>query len=211
MATSGATLFRSMGGSLGTAALGAVFTARLTTELAGSPAAARQRRRREPGAIQRLPAAIRDGYTGAFTDALSTVFLVGAVIIAVAFLLSWLVEERPLRQTVETAGVGEAFASPTQRRLAARADPRALPAGRPPAHARVHRAHRRRLRRRSAGRRAWLLVQGEEGVELDDPEAITANRPIDAAWVSEQLDLLSAPRTRHGDQLTASGHAPPSG
>ena len=26
---------------------------------------------------------------------------------------SWLIEERPLRQTVETAGVGEAFASPT--------------------------------------------------------------------------------------------------
>ena len=30
-----------------------------------------------------------------------------------AFLLSWFIEERPLRQTVETAGVGEAFASPT--------------------------------------------------------------------------------------------------
>ena len=39
VATSGATLFRSMGGSLGTAALGAIFTNRLTSELAGSPAA----------------------------------------------------------------------------------------------------------------------------------------------------------------------------
>ncbi len=40
VATSGATLFRSMGGSLGTAVLGAIFTARLTDELAGSAAAA---------------------------------------------------------------------------------------------------------------------------------------------------------------------------
>ena len=39
VATSGATLFRSMGGSLGTAVLGAIFTNRLTDELAGSPAA----------------------------------------------------------------------------------------------------------------------------------------------------------------------------
>ncbi len=35
VATSGATLFRSMGGSLGTAVLGAIFTNRLTHELAG--------------------------------------------------------------------------------------------------------------------------------------------------------------------------------
>ncbi len=35
------------------------------------------------------------------------------MILAVAFLLSWLVEERPLRQSVETAGVGEAFATPS--------------------------------------------------------------------------------------------------
>ena len=82
VATSGATLFRSMGGSLGTAALGAVFTARLTDELAGTPAARRRRRRRRTRARSsacRRP--IRDGYTGAFTDALSTVFLVGAAIV----------------------------------------------------------------------------------------------------------------------------------
>ena len=39
VATSGATLFRSMGGSLGTAVLGAIFTNRLADELAGTPAA----------------------------------------------------------------------------------------------------------------------------------------------------------------------------
>ena len=102
----------------------------------------------------------------AFTDSLSTVFLVAAAIVLVAFLLSWLIEERPLRQTVETAGVGEAFASPTSGdslkeltrelgRLVGRERTRAfiertvdaadvdLPPG-----------------------EAWLLVQGEEGLAL---------------------------------------------
>src|SRR3954466_10907118 len=82
VATSGATLFRSMGGSLGTAALGAVFTAKLTSELAGSPASRVGGGSIDPSALSRLPAPVREGYTGAFTDALSTVFLVGAGIVA---------------------------------------------------------------------------------------------------------------------------------
>ena len=153
VATSGATLFRSMGGSLGTAALGAIFTARLTDELAGTPAARVSGGAANPAAIQRLPAAIRDTYTGAFTDSLSTVFLVAAAILAVAFVLSWLIEERPLRQTVETAGVGEAFAAPSSgdslrelTRELARLVGRERTRG-------VHRAHGRRLRRRPADRR----------------------------------------------------------
>src|SRR4051795_1178800 len=93
VATSGATLFRSMGGAIGTAALGAIFTARLTSELAGSAAGRVGSGAIDPSAIQRLPAPIRDGYTNAFTDALSLVFLVGAAILVVAFLLAWAIEE----------------------------------------------------------------------------------------------------------------------
>ncbi len=127
VATSGASLFRSMGGSLGTAALGAVFTARLTDELAGTPPA-RQRRRRQPRGVQRLPAASATRYTGAFSDALSTVFLVAAVILAVAFLLSWLIEERPLRQTRRDGRRRRGLRHPVERRLAARADRASSPA-----------------------------------------------------------------------------------
>src|SRR4051794_2491986 len=61
-ATSGATLFRSLGGSLGTAVLGAIFTARLTDELAGSPAG-QLGGSVDPASLQRLPAAARDAYT----------------------------------------------------------------------------------------------------------------------------------------------------
>src|SRR4051794_33839551 len=114
VATSGATLFRSIGGSLGTAVLGAVFTNRLSHALAGSlPAnAAANVGSLDPSAITRLPAAVREAYLSAFTDSIDLVFLVAAGIMMVAFVLSWLIPERPLRTTVRTAGLQQAFAAP---------------------------------------------------------------------------------------------------
>src|SRR3954447_25791095 len=89
VATSGATLFRSIGGSLGTAILGAVFSHRLTQELAKHTAG-----------------------PNAYTDALNIVFVVAGIVAVVAFALSWLIEERPLRATVETPGLDDVFAPP---------------------------------------------------------------------------------------------------
>jgi EmrB/QacA subfamily drug resistance transporter len=90
VATSGATLFRSIGGSLGTAVLGAIFSAKLTDGLHAH--------------LSR---------NAAFTDAFQLVFKVATGVVLVAFLLSWLIEEKPLRQTVETSvGVGESFGAP---------------------------------------------------------------------------------------------------
>src|SRR3954462_2862449 len=114
VATSGATLFRSIGGSLGTPILGAVFTNRLSDALAGSlPAgAAANVGSLDASALTRLPADVRDAYLSAFTDSIALVFLVAAGIMTIAFLLSWLVPERPLRTTVRTAGLQQAFAAP---------------------------------------------------------------------------------------------------
>jgi hypothetical protein len=116
VATSGATLFRSIGGSLGTAVLGAIFSGRLSSELADKlPASGGGVGEGgvNPAQIERLPARIHDAYIASFTDALQTVSLVAAAVVVVAFLLSWLIEERPLRATVETAsGVGEAIGGP---------------------------------------------------------------------------------------------------
>jgi EmrB/QacA subfamily drug resistance transporter len=207
VATSGATLFRSMGGALGTAVLGAIFTNRLTHELSGSAAAQAGSGSIDPSSLKRLPAAVRDSYTGAFTNALTTVFLVAAAIVLVAFLLSWLIEERPLRQTVETVGVGEAFASPTSgdslieltrelARLVGRQRTRAF-IERTVDAAGVDLPHGA----------AWLLVQGHEGLALRDPEAIAADRGVDAAWVREQLSTLIARGLLSGGALTDGGHA----
>ena len=119
VATSGATLFRSIGGSLGTALLGAVFTNKLSDALSANlPAGGRGAEAAanvgslDPSAIQRLPASIRDAYLASFTDAVDLVFLVAAGFMFIAFLLTWLVPERPLRQTVRTAGLQQAFAAP---------------------------------------------------------------------------------------------------
>ena len=116
VATSGATLFRSIGGSLGTAILGAIFTNRLTSELAARLPNGQANRLTggsiEPSALRNLPAPIRDAYIGGFTSSLTTVFVVAGAVCVVAFLLAWLIEERPLRQTIETTGLDDAFAPP---------------------------------------------------------------------------------------------------
>jgi DNA-binding MarR family transcriptional regulator len=118
VATSGATLFRSIGGSVGTAVLGSIFANRLSAELTsvlhgkvsssvGSGASL------NTAALAKLPAAIHSEYLVAFTNALSTVFIVAAAIAAFAFLLSWALEQRPLRDTVTAStGIGETFAQP---------------------------------------------------------------------------------------------------
>jgi hypothetical protein len=95
VATSGATLFRSIGGSVGTAVLGSIFTSRLKSELAASPPPSAAHRlaggvaSANPAALRKLPAPLHATYVHAFTNALSTVFEVAAGVAAVAFLLSW--------------------------------------------------------------------------------------------------------------------------
>jgi EmrB/QacA subfamily drug resistance transporter len=207
VATSGATLFRSMGGSLGTAALGAVFTNRLTNELAGTPASQVGSGSIDPSAVERLPAAIGDAYTGAFTDALSTVFLVAAAIVLVAFLLSWRIEERPLRQTVETAGVGEAFASPTSGdSLDELTRELARLVGRERTRAFIERTVDAADVDLPPGE-AWLLVQAAEGLPLHDPEAIADGRPFDADRARELTAGLAGRGLISGPELTTEGQA----
>ena len=114
VATSGATLFRSIGGSFGASVLGAVFASQLTQNLThafpGQPNPGGGQF--DPSALAQLPPAVHDAYVGAFTDSLNVVFLVAAAIGLAAFALTWFIKELPLRDTVATAGVGEAFAVP---------------------------------------------------------------------------------------------------
>jgi len=109
VATSGTTLFRSIGGSVGVSLFGAVFTGTLTASLAAklpvgtaSPAAS------APAAIQALPSATRSLYLEAFTGALHPVFLHAAALAALAFALTWFLQELPLRGAAGTAAQGDA-------------------------------------------------------------------------------------------------------
>ena len=116
VATSGATLFRSVGGSVGTAVLGAIFAGRLAASLAHALPAGAGAPRIGPDTLPTLSPAMRAAYVAAFTDALGTVFVVAAAIGILAFVLTWLLEERPLRETVAASGpaVGEALAMPAE-------------------------------------------------------------------------------------------------
>jgi EmrB/QacA subfamily drug resistance transporter len=114
VATSGSTLFRQIGGSIGVSAFGAIFSNRLAHELATRlprgvhiPAAA------NPLAVRNLPPAVHAPYVAAFAAALRPVFLTAAAVSLVGFLLTWLLRELPLRQSAQAGGVGETFASPS--------------------------------------------------------------------------------------------------
>jgi EmrB/QacA subfamily drug resistance transporter len=123
VATSGATLFRSIGGTIGTAILGSIFSSRLAAELSTSlravpggatvAAHAGGLAHANPEVLGRLPAPVHTAYITAFTNALGTVFIVAAAVAAVAFVLSWVLAERPLRDSVSAgSGIGESFAVP---------------------------------------------------------------------------------------------------
>jgi EmrB/QacA subfamily drug resistance transporter len=99
VATSSATLFRSIGGSVGVAAFGAVFSNGLRTRLAAlMPPGADMPRALGPQAVAHLPAALHDEYLHAFAGSMHTVYLAAASVALIAFGLSWLLEDHPLRK-----------------------------------------------------------------------------------------------------------------
>ncbi len=114
VATSGSTMFRSIGGSIGVSLFGAIFTNRLHTELTQRlPAATHLPSTTSPAAIRALPPDVRDVYVHSLTAALSPVFLVAAIISSVAFLLALSIPDIPLRKTSAAEGIGETFATPS--------------------------------------------------------------------------------------------------
>jgi EmrB/QacA subfamily drug resistance transporter len=118
-ATSGATFFRSMGGSFGTAVFGAIFAnllggnltrylhgIRLPAGLSGASIS--------PSALAKLPADVHSGYVHAYAASLQSVFIVAAPIAFVAFLLTWLLPEVHLRRTTATPDARQTFTMPLE-------------------------------------------------------------------------------------------------
>jgi EmrB/QacA subfamily drug resistance transporter len=102
VATSAATMFRLIGGSVGTAMLGAVFVGRLRSELIRHLPSHRSPSEAElsPAALLHLPDAVRGAYAHAFAASIDMVFLAATAVAFVGFVLAWLLPQRPLRETV---------------------------------------------------------------------------------------------------------------
>src|SRR5450755_309572 len=105
VATSGATFFRSIGGSFGTAIFGAIFSnvlvgnlirhlgnTRLPTGLSSSSVT--------PAILDRLPQAVHHGIAAAYAESIQTVFVIAAPIGAIAFLAAWFIPQVELRRGV---------------------------------------------------------------------------------------------------------------
>lgn len=105
VATSSSMFFRTLGGTFGTALFGAILTGRLTSELTRTlPAGAELDPTSitgSPQAVRALPDPVRMAVVEGFVAGVQTVFLVAAVVAALAFVLSWLLPEHQLSSTME--------------------------------------------------------------------------------------------------------------
>jgi len=124
VATSNAILFRYIGGSLGTALLGAILASQLNNNLVRLLPAGDQGisalQSINPERLSELSPSLRAIYAESFVASLGTVFMVAAVIAFVGLLLSFLLPEKHLRETIAAAteadiggDIGQAFAMPT--------------------------------------------------------------------------------------------------
>jgi len=190
VATSGSTLFRQIGGSIGVAAFGAIFANQLAGNLAAAlppgtelPAAA------DPAAIAQLPPELHMLYATALTDALQPVFLAAAGVAVVAFALTWLLREVPLRTSARAPDIGDGFQAAhdddrfreIERALSLLAD----------------REQRWELYERAATRaqialpppELWLLARLGERAPLTESELVET-LPVDARRIAEPLERL---------------------
>jgi predicted MFS family arabinose efflux permease len=103
VATSGATFFRSIGGSFGTAIFGAIFSNVLIGNLARhlhgvTLPTGFTSSDITPALLKHLSAAARDGIVGGYAESIQTVFLIAVPIAVLAFLASWLIPQVELRR-----------------------------------------------------------------------------------------------------------------
>ena len=105
VATSGATFFRSIGGSFGTAIFGAIFSNVLVGNLVRHLGSAKLPKGLStssvtPAILDKLPSAVHHGIAAAYAESIQTVFVIATPIVAIAFLASWLVPHIELRKAV---------------------------------------------------------------------------------------------------------------
>ncbi|KQN72927.1 MDR family MFS transporter [Devosia sp. Leaf64] len=105
-ATAGVTLFRQIGGSIGVSVFGAIFSSGLAARL-GDVMPEGSGTSFSASAVAALPPEVRERVLEAFASALHPVFYTAAGAAILAFALAWLLEERPLANTLRQAPAAE--------------------------------------------------------------------------------------------------------
>jgi EmrB/QacA subfamily drug resistance transporter len=111
VATSGATFFRSIGGSFGTAIFGAIFSNVLVGNLVRHLGTARLPKGVSsssitPAVLDKLPSVVRHGIAAAYAESIQTVFVIATPIVAIAFFASWLIPQVELRKAIAGSSEG---------------------------------------------------------------------------------------------------------
>ncbi len=102
VASGAATLFRTIGGSIGVSLLGTLFAQQVQSALPDRAGGAAAGAPLTPGMLEALPAPLREAYQAAITSGIHQVFLGGAAIAVIALIAAWAIREVPLRGSVTT-------------------------------------------------------------------------------------------------------------
>jgi EmrB/QacA subfamily drug resistance transporter len=181
VATSGSTLFRQVGGSIGVSIFGAIFANRLGVHLASAlPPGVRPPAAASPELVDRLPPEVHSEYVGAFAASLRPVFAAAAGVSFVGFLLTWLLREVPLRKSAEAEGVAESFAMPREAESLPELQRIVATLARRENHWRVYRRLAERAELDLDPGELWLLARLGEGtaVDLEDPRHVAAHASL---------------------------------
>ncbi|MDT0611993.1 MDR family MFS transporter [Streptomyces lancefieldiae] len=118
VATSGATFFRSIGAAFGVAVFGTIFAGRLGDRLADAfrgqglpPGVSADTLKGDPRGIAALPPALRPEALHAYASSITDVFLYGAPVALLGFVLAWFLKEDRLRGSVTAPDGTQTFAS----------------------------------------------------------------------------------------------------
>ncbi len=111
VATSGTTLFRSIGGSVGAALFGAIFAYTLQGKISAS-APELSATLSDPAAIAALSDPLKSIYHDLFVASLHPVFRTASLLAFLAFLLSFAIKEVPLRTTLTSELPGDPLQMP---------------------------------------------------------------------------------------------------
>jgi len=101
-ATGASTFVRNLGGSLGVAILGAIYTHQITGHLgaAGGSVSGGSVGSLTPAALRDLPEAVQRLFRSAVVAGTQEIFLWGAAIAVVGFIMAWFIRQVPLRESL---------------------------------------------------------------------------------------------------------------